>query len=246
MWASGGRRGYLDTSDNMKLLEGYDKVAAYRAAHGYNSAGILIQTSSLVIVASNVPNKDELLGGMKGVFCEYDYENSTPSYLIELVGALVQQNEGPFGSVALLCNNSGGSAVLRLSASMVFDERVVADTDVMQVLEAIGNSVRPKGRVDLLGCRLNATAAGKAFLSKLTKQCGVQFAAKDDKRMVMGGGFGGTGGPSSPRAPVADTLAELHGRQPSVDNLVGAHSPGGSPSAGKPTPIVEPPMVRHG
>ena len=112
------------------------------------------------------------------------------------------------------------------------NERVVADTDVMQVLEAIGNSVRPKGRVDLLGCRLDATAAGKAFLSKLSKQCGVQFAAKDDKRMVMGGGFGGTGGPSSPRAPVADSQIGIllssrgaaRASQLSVDNLAGAQS----------------------
>lgn len=44
MWASGGQRGYLDTADNMKLNQGYDKVAAFRAAHGYNSAGILIDT----------------------------------------------------------------------------------------------------------------------------------------------------------------------------------------------------------
>ena len=115
--------------------------------------------------------------------------------------------------------------------------------------------------MDLLGCRLDATAAGKAFSSKLTsshpgvrpdrrptkssfiltiyqpsmrqaRSAACSSAAKDDKRMVMGGGFGGTGGPSSPRAPVADSQIGIllssrgaaRASQLSVDNLAGAQS----------------------
>jgi len=235
MWASGGQRGYLDTADNPKLLEGYDKVAAFRAAHGYNSTGRFVQNSSLTLVASNVPDKEESLVGTRATMIhEYSYEQMDARSLVELVEALAQQNGGHFGSIALLCHNSGG-ALLRLTATMdVKDERGLSqETDAAQVLQAIGRCVRPNGHVQLVACRIAATAAGKALLAELTRLTGVQFAAKE---ATTGHASGGTPVPRAPRAAVADTLADLnaqaHGHEAPSRSKWG-------PRAGKSTPIVE-------
>ena len=119
---------------------------------------------------------------------------------------------------------------------MEVDERGVADADTMQVLHAIAASVRPKGRVELLACSAGATPAGKAFLSKLATMCGgTQFAAREAKAM-MPGASRGLASPS--RLPVADTLASTHAQAHSRGAAVGHFNP----SAGKSTPVVEPPM----
>jgi hypothetical protein len=265
MWASGGKRGFLDTPDNMKLIEGYDKVAAFRAAHGYNSAGILIDTacmhglkpvasptitttpqllgltwsfhsrmihprvlqSSLVLVASNVLNKEQLLSGIKGAMHVYDY-NSTAQDIVELVHALAQQNEGPFGSIAVLCDN--GESLLSLCATMVVvNERDLAETDVFQVLLAIGTCVKPKGRVELIACRLDSTPTGKGFLTKLSDVTGKQFAVRGEKRSTGGASAASTMAVSG--SLVADTLSDAHAGRRIAS----------SRAAGKSTPVVEAP-----
>jgi hypothetical protein len=180
-----------------------------------------------VLVASNVPNKVELLAGMKGTIYEYDY-NSQVGDLIGLVHALTEQNEGPFGSIAILCHNGG--ALLRLCATMnILNEKDIAETDIFQAVLAIAGYVKPKGRMDFPACRLDSTRGGKELLSKLSKSAGKQFSARDEKRPT-----GGSASSSTPRGFVADTLADIRGAQ--AHKQVASTSP-----AGKRTPVVEAP-----
>ena len=160
MWASGGRRGYLpETTANPKVLEGYDRVAAYRAMHGYNAQGVLIETSRLVLVASNVPDKEAALEGAKGMLYEYDFESATADSIIGLIEALVHENQGPFGSIAMACNNS---TLLSLSRTLFLDQHTLqGESDVMRVMRALGGAVRSKGCVTFLACRLGTTDPGK-------------------------------------------------------------------------------------
>lgn len=182
--------------------------------------------SSLVLVASNVVNKEETLAGMKGAIYEYDY-NSQAGDLVGLVHALTEQNEGPFGSIAILCHNSG--ALLRLSATMnIINEKDLADMDISQAVLAIAGYVKPKGWIDFPACRLGSTPYGRDFLSKLSKLTGKQFLARDEKRPT-----GGSASSSATPGFVADTLADI-GAQ--ALRQVASSSP-----AGKRTPVVEAP-----
>ena len=249
MWASGGKRGFLDTANNPKMLEGMDKVAAFRAAHGYNNAGVLIQTSCLVLVASNVPDKEAALAGMKGavngtpMLYEYEYEsNHSADDLCGLIEALQRENEGPFGSLAIACHNGAGAggALLNLSPALVLDQQnlkqdLMEALDVKRVMRALGSAVKPKGRVELVACRLGATTAGKALLDKLGAETSTVFMASEPGRTGQAAGRAAAGS-SSHRGLVADTLADTH-RGASAHGFLADSSP-----AGKATPIVDQPF----
>jgi len=236
MWASGGRRGYLpETTANPKVLEGYDRVAAYRAMHGYNAQGVLIETSRLVLVASNVPDKEAALEGAKGMLYEYDFESATADSIIGLIEALVHENQGPFGSIAMACNNS---TLLSLSRTLFLDQHTLqGESDVMRVMRALGGAVRSKGCVTFLACRLGTTDPGKALLSKLGAQTDSVFVASDGggsiSKKISGEELAYI---ASHPVPVADTLAGTH-RGASVHGHLAPRV--ASNMAGKATPTVE-------
>ena len=72
MWASGGRRGYLDEErTDPRRVDPEARAAAFKSAHGYNAAGVLPSMAKLVLIASNFPDKHEVLARLQCMGAEY-------------------------------------------------------------------------------------------------------------------------------------------------------------------------------
>jgi hypothetical protein len=208
MWASGGHRGYIDDEmHDPRKADPAARAAAFRRAHGYNSAGIMPSAAKLILIASSSPETEEVLARMRCMGTVYDYDTHDAQSLVELIEAAVQHNEGPLGSVAILMPGCGADSdlLIKLSSAVVLSGKenepaflsqsarlYTGGGDVLKVLSALGHAVRENGRVDLIGCRLYSAADGKALLHKVGAQTKTHFAAtenRDGAWMTVSDGF---------------------------------------------------------
>jgi len=142
-----------------------------------------IDTTRLMLVSSDIPDRTDFLGMVKCLKAQYDSETQTSGELVAIIRALVAAH-GKFKSIALASHGPAGSTWV-ISSKAIID---LADDLANQrtggglaVLEALAEAVQTGGRVDLLACNLIASPQGKAFLQDLEKRTGCNFAASVDK-----------------------------------------------------------------
>ena len=112
-----------------------------------------IDTTRLMLVSSDTPDRADFLDMVKCLKAQYAFETQTPGELVAIIRALVAAH-GKFKSIALASHGpASAESTWAISSKAVVD---LADqkSEGFKVLEALAEAVQTGGWVDLLACNL--------------------------------------------------------------------------------------------
>ena len=148
----------------------------------------------LFLVASNVPDKADLIAATKAwvTTVQYDYERDLEQDALRWIGATAGRDEGlsavceKFGSIALVLHGSEGE--IQLTETVSITTGTAENPEVALFLTGLGKMLAPEGRIDVLGCDVAGSSEGRELIAKLESLYSVNIAASDDITTAQKGG----------------------------------------------------------
>ena len=148
----------------------------------------------LFLVASNVPDKADLIAATKAwvTTVQYDYERDLEQDALRWIGATAGRDEGlsavceKFGSIALVLHGSEGE--IKLTEGVSITTGTAENPEIALFLAGLGKMLAPEGRIDVLGCDVAGNSEGRELIAKLESLYSVNIAASDDITTAQKGG----------------------------------------------------------
>ena len=148
----------------------------------------------LFLVASNVPDKADLIAATKAwvTTVQYDYERDLEQDALRWIGATAGRDEGlsavceKFGSIALVLHGSEGE--IQLTETVSITRSTAENPEIALFLTGLGKMLAPEGRIDVFGCDVAGSPEGRELIAKLESLYSVNIAASDDITTAQKGG----------------------------------------------------------
>ena len=148
----------------------------------------------LFLVASNVPDKADLIAATKAwvTTVQYDYERDLEQDALRWIGATAGRDEGlsavceKFASIALVLHGSAGE--IKLTEGVSITTGTAENPEIALFLAGLGKMLAPEGRIDVLGCDVAGNSEGRELIAKLESLYSVNIAASDDITTAQKGG----------------------------------------------------------
>jgi len=148
----------------------------------------------LFLVASNVPDKADLVAATKAwvTTVQYDYERDLEQDALRWIGATAGRDEGlsavceKFGSIALVLHGSAGE--IKLTEGVSITTGTAENPEIALFLTGLGKMLAPEGRIDVFGCDVAGSPEGRELIAKLESLYSVNIAASDDITTAQKGG----------------------------------------------------------
>ena len=120
----------------------------------------------LFLVASNVPDKADLIAATKAwvTTVQYDYERDLEQDALRWIGATAGRDEGlsavceKFGSIAHVLHGSAGE--IKLTEGVAITRSTAENPEIALFLTGLGKMLAPEGRIDVLGCDVAGNSEG--------------------------------------------------------------------------------------
>ena len=147
----------------------------------------------LFLVASNVPDKADLIAATKAwvTTVQYDYERDLEQDALRWIGETAGRDEGlsavceAFGSIALVLHGSAGE--IQLTETVSITTETAENPEIALFMTGL-TKLAPDGRIDVFGCDVAGSPEGRELIAKLESLYSVNIAASDDITTAQKGG----------------------------------------------------------